>query len=121
MSTITLVLWEDRSDPDRVMMLYEGQVPATESPSTNQRWKPYFTFVAYNPLVTPYPPGTELFRARHSTIYPYALLDIVPMLDVYNVDDPGTYFVAYRTPRPNTVKLPFKDAFIFVEQGKKLL
>lgn len=118
---IRLFLWEDRHNPnDRVMLLYEGQVPADQSPSTTQQWRPYYTFVAYNPLIPPYPEGTELFRARHSTIYPYELIDIVPVLDVFNIDEPGTYFVAYRGPRPGLSKLPFRDTHIFVEHAKTL-
>ena len=119
--SIRLNIWEHRDDPDKVMILYNYQVPAAESPSTTQYWRPYFTFLAFNPLVSPYPPGTELFRARHSAIYPYELLDIVPVLDAYNVDEPGTYFVAYRSPFPGTEKLPFRDTHIFVQQGRKVV
>jgi hypothetical protein len=103
------------------MILYDGQVPADQSPSTNQSWRPYYTFLAFDPLIPPYPDGTELFRARHSSTYPYELIEVVPVLDVYNVDDPGTYFVAFRSPYPGTTKLPFRDVYVFVEQGRKLL
>lgn len=118
---ISLMIWEHRDDPTRMMILYEGQTPADESPSTNQYWHPYMSFVAFNPLVTPFPLGTELFRARHSKIYPYELLEILPVLDNFNVEEPGTYFVAYRSPLPGRTKLPFKDTHIFVEQAKKFI
>jgi hypothetical protein len=118
---IQLIIWEHRSDPDRLMLLYDYQTPASESPTTVKDWRPYYSFLAYNPLSTPYPEGTELFRARHSSNYPYELIDIVPMLDVYNVEEPGTYFVAYRSPVTGTSKLPFRDMHIFVEHGRKFL
>lgn len=118
-STIMLNIWEFRQDPSRLMILYDGQVPASESPTTTQNWRPYFSFQAFNPLAPPYPPDTELFRARHSTIYPYELLEVVPMMDVYNVEEPGTYFVAYRVPIAGTTKLPFRDVFVYVERGRK--
>lgn len=118
---ISLLIWEHRDDPTRMMILYEGQTPADESPTTNQYWRPYMSFTAFNPLVTPYPLGTELFRARHSRIYPYELLEILPVLDVFNVEEAGTYFVANRAPLPGLTKLPFRDTNIFVDQAKKIL
>lgn len=118
---IRLYIWEHRQDPNRLMILYEGQTPAGDSPTTNQLWRPYYSFVAFDPMVPPYPQGTELFLARHSTMYPYELIEVVPVLDVYNVDAPGTYFVAYRSPFPGTTKLPFRDVNVFVEQGRKVM
>jgi len=120
-SRIQLMIWEDRRDPSRMMILYDHQVPAETSPTTNQSWRPYFSFSAFNPLTPPYPPNTELFRARHSSAYPYELIEVVPMMDVYNVEEPGTYFVAYRVPIAGTTKLPFRDVYVFVERGRKLL
>lgn len=121
MSLIRLNVWEDRNDPDRLMILYEDQTPAPQSPSTCSRWRVYYTFEAYNPLVPPYPVGCQLFRARHSPIYPYELIDVKAVLDVYNVEAGGTYFVAYTHPRENTSKLPFKDIYVYVIDGQKLV
>jgi hypothetical protein len=120
MSRIRLNVWEDRQDPNRLMILYDHQVPAPESYSTTSRWRVYYTFTAYNPLVPPYPEGCQLFRARHAAIYPYELIDVKPMLDVYNVDAPGTYFVAYVHPHEGATKLPFKDIYIYVMEGEKV-
>jgi hypothetical protein len=118
---IRLNIWEQVGFPERIMILYEGQVPMPESPSLNQKWRIYYTFNALNPLITPYPEGTQLFRARHSSVYPYELIDIIPIKDVFNIEDPGTYFVAYIHQYPGTMRLPFTEKYIFIQNGEKII
>jgi|688.fasta_scaffold174294_4 hypothetical protein len=117
---IRLNIWEQRDDPSRTMILYDWQTPFEGSATSNRKWRVFFTFLAYNPLVPPYPDGTQLFRAQHKTIYPYELVDVYAILDVYNVDDPGTYFVAYTANIEGTTKLPFANIHVYVEQGEKI-
>ncbi len=118
-NVIQLNIWEHVDYPERVMILYDDQNPVPDAPSLSQKWRIYYTFSAYNPLSVPYPSGTQLFRARHSNQYPYELIDIVPVQDVFHVDDPGTYFVAYAHPFDGTTRLPFGGKYIFVRNGKK--
>ena len=117
---IRLKIWENRQDPTQTMILYDWQSPYPESPTTNRNWKAFFAFDAFNPLVQPYPDGTQLFRARHKTMYPYELIDVYPILDTFNVEEPGTYFVAYTAAFANTTKLPFQNIYIYVENTKRL-
>ena len=117
---IRLNIWENRDDPSQTMILYEGQTPFDNSPTLNRKWRVFFTFLAINPLVPPYPDGTQLFRAQHKSIYPYELMDVYPILDAYHVEEPGTYFVAYTANITGTVKLPFQNIDIYVEQGEKV-
>jgi hypothetical protein len=113
-------MWEQINYPERVMLLYDGQNPTPESPSLSQKWRPYYTFIAYNPLIMPYPPGMQLFRAIHAPHYPYELTDIVPIRDVFNVEQPGTYFVAFTSPFDGTSRIPFAGKYIFVQGGQKI-
>lgn len=115
---IRLNIWENIQDPNHIMILYGYQTPTgNESDSASRDWRVYYTFLAYNPLVPPYPAGSELFLARHSTKYPYELLEVKSIRDNYNVDDPGTYFVAYTAPYKGMTKIPFKDTYVYVESG----
>lgn len=114
-------MWEHIDYPERVMILYDGQVPVPESPTLNQKWRVYYSFLGINPLVQPYPQGTQLFRARHSSKYPYELIDIVPLQDVYNTDQPGTYFVAFTGPYDGTSRIPFSQKYIFVKDGARVI
>jgi hypothetical protein len=116
---IKLYFWQKTSDKNKVMILYENQSPSDISPTTLHDWRIYYTCEVYNPLIPPYPHGTQLFRARHSDKYPYELLDIVPVLDIYSVRDPGTYFVANTSPIDGTEKVPFERIFVYVENVEK--
>ena len=117
---IKLNIWENTREKNKVMILYDGQIPFSLSDSTMNEWKIFYTFIAYNPLIPPYPEGTQLFRARHSKKYPYELLDIIPILDIFTIRDPGTYFVTFTSPIDGTVKLPFDNILIYVENGTKI-
>lgn len=117
---IRLNIWENRSDPNQVMILYEWQTPYDASPTANRNWRVFFTFIALNPLVPPYPEGTQLFLARHKSAFPYQLIEVVPILDAFNVEEPGTYFVAYTSPFQNMTKIPFQDIYVYVENGETI-
>jgi hypothetical protein len=112
-------IWENRRDPSQTMILHEWQIPYDESPTTNRNWEIFFSFDAFNPLVQPYPVGTQLFRARHKSNYPYELIDVYPILDTFHVEEPGTYFVAYTAPINNSTKLPFQNIYVYVENATK--
>lgn len=115
---IRLNIWERIRDPEVVMILYDFQTPwGNESETSAQNWRVYYTFLAYNPLIPPYPAGSELFLAQHSTHYPYELIQVKSIRDNYNVDAPGTYFVAYTAPYVGMTKIPFKDTYVYVESG----
>jgi len=117
---IRLNIWENRNDPNQVMILYEWQTPYEASPTANRNWRIFFTFIAFNPLVPPYPEGTQLFLARHKSIFPYELIEVVPILDAFNVEEPGTYFVAYVSPFQNMTKIPFQNIYVYVENGETI-
>lgn len=117
---IRLNIWENRDDPAQTMILYDWQTPYGESATSNRKWRVFFTFIALNPLVPPYPDGTQLFRAQHKSNYPYELMDVYAILDAYNVDDPGTYFVGYTSNVQGTTKMPFQNINVYVEQGEKI-
>jgi hypothetical protein len=112
-------IWENLRDSSQTMILHDWQTPYDESPTTNRNWEIFFSFDAFNPLVQPYPVGTQLFRARHKANYPYELIDVYPILDTFNVDEPGTYFVAYTAPINGTTKLPFQNIYVYVENATK--
>jgi len=118
---VRLNIWENTQNSDWVMVLYDFQTPTgKESQSASLGWRKYYTFLAYNPLVPPYPAGSELFRARHSMNYPYELREIKSVRDVYHVDEPGTYFVAYTAPYPGMSKIPFGNTYVYVQSGEFL-
>jgi hypothetical protein len=113
---IRLNIWEHKTTPSLTMILYEDQIPFPDSPSLQNQWRIFFSFLAFNPLVPPYPSGTELFRAIHYPRYPFEFKEIVPVLDVYNVDDLGTYFAGYTASYEHLTKLPFKDTYVYVKK-----
>lgn len=113
---IRLNLWEHKTNPQWVMILYENQVPFESSPTLETNWRIFYSFMAYNHLIPPYPEYTGLFRANHHSRYPYEFKEIVPILDTFNVEEPGTYFVAYTVPINNTEKIPLKKVNLYVEK-----
>lgn len=113
---IKLNLWKYKNDHSLMMLLYEDQLPSDSSPTTNNNWFVDAVFEVYNPLVIPYPVGTELFLAKHFKRYPYELQNIISIQDLYDIEQPGTYFVAYSVPYEGKVKLPFKDIYIYVDK-----
>lgn len=118
---VRLNIWENVRNPNWVMILYDFQTPwGRESESSRGEWRKYYTFLGYNPLIPPYPAGSELFRARHSTNYPYELKEIKSVRDVYNVDEPGTYFVAFTAPYTGMTKVPFGGTYVYVQSGEFL-
>lgn len=117
---IRLNIWENRDDPSQTMILYDWQTPYQYSPTSNRNWRIFWTFTALNPMVPPYPDGTQLFRARHKSSYPYELVDVYPILDAYNVEELGTYFVGYTAPIDSKTKLPFQNIYVYVEDGQKV-
>lgn len=113
---VRLNIWENVQKPNQVMILYDQQFPFKTESMMND-WRIYYTFISYNPLIPPYPAGSELFIAKHSSQYPYELQVVKSVRDNYNVDEPGTYFIGYTAPYKGMSKMPFKDTYVYVESG----
>lgn len=113
-NTVTLVLWRHTHDSTKWLLLYQQQIPF-ENTTFESSWKRVLSFVALNPLMRPFPNGTELFNGLQSTSFPYTLITIYPLtLDSLDINEAGTYFVAWTAQYPGTQKLPV-DIFISPE------
>ena len=68
-------------------------------------WKSAGIFYAVNPLFRPIPEGMKLFCAKKNKHYPYNVMSIDIVYDVYDDSCDGTYFITYSTPVPNTIPI----------------
>lgn len=112
---IRINIWENKRNPQWIQILYENQVAFESSPTLQNEWRVFYSFLAYNHLIPPYPNYTGLFRANHNPSYPFELKEIVPILDSFNVEENGTYFVAFTVPVENTSKIPLKRVNLYVK------
>ena len=122
---IWINVWKNMNHPDRFLILYDNQIPFNDSPTSNLQWKLYFSFYVMNPMIRPFPDGTQLFVAIHSLGYPYNLVEVRSPWDNFEVDEippggslpfhnKGTYFVAYNVNYDNKMyKIPLQDVNIY--------
>jgi len=116
---VSLILWRNKKDTDMWLLLYDYQFPFIDS-SYNQDWKRFLKFDAINPIIRPFPLGTELFNALHSLNFPNQLITIYPLsMNSLDINETGTYFVAWTSSFPGKVKLP-TDLFIQHEHINKV-
>lgn len=110
--TIWLNVWTWYKDPDKKLILYEGQVPFPASPTFSNEWSVEFSFEAINPLFYPIPTNQELFYAFHSKTFPYNVVDVYPVINSLQTQQKGTYFIAYTTPLKHVHELPWNNVYV---------
>jgi hypothetical protein len=118
---IRINVWKNIKHRDRLMVLYDFQNVSTESPTTQRDWIVWIHFDAFNPLQRPFPNETDLFRAVHSSSYPYEFKELIKEEYRFNqlINQFGTFFVSYDRPSENRDLLPLKsDTPIYVENLK---
>lgn len=107
MTTVTLIVWKNIYNTDQYIVLYEFQIPFEQSPTTTKYWQKFCSFQAINPMIRPLPDGTELFNCLHFTTYPFNLNTIYSLFfNIMDVDEKGTYFIAWTAPYKGKIKLP---------------
>lgn len=127
---IWINVWKNSQKQEQMILLYPTQIPFSDSPTTNQKWYLDFSFKAFNPMIRPFPRGTQLFVAKHYLHYPYSLIEVVSPLDNYDIDEipdsvldkntNGTYFVIYNTPYKGLKRVPLYDGlYIYTDEIKK--
>lgn len=103
---VNLILWRNIRDHTMCLLLYDYQVPFKNT-TLESSWEKILSFDALNPLIRPFPEGTELFNGLQLTSFPYSLITIYPLtLDSLDTNEVGTYFVAWTSNYPGTQKLP---------------
>lgn len=108
-----------KNSDEQMILLYPTQQPFPDSPTTNRKWNISFSFKAFNPMVRPFPRGTQLFVAQHYLHFPYSLIKVISPQDNFDIDDipntdlykntNGTYFVIYNTPYSGLKRVPLYD------------
>jgi hypothetical protein len=118
---IRINVWKNIKNRDRLMVLYDFQNVSIDSPTTERDWLLWMHFDAFNPLQRPFPAQTELFRAIHSSSYPYEFTNIIKEKNLYNqlINKSGTFFVTYSKPSLDVDLLPLKsDVPVYVQNLK---
>jgi hypothetical protein len=120
MTDIWINVWQWSKDPSKKVVLYDGQIPFAASPTFSREWRVAFSFQARNPLATPVPQNQELFYAYHEKAFPYAVVDIYPVVNALQTKQTGTYFIAYTSSLPGTYELPWNNVYVRAIQYNRL-
>jgi hypothetical protein len=116
-----------KNSQEQIILLYPTQIPFNDSPTTNKKWKLNMSFKAFNPMIRPFPRGTQLYVAKHYSHYPYNLKEVITPEDNFDIDEipnndldkdtTGTYFVVYNVPFSGLKRIPINnnnmDIFIY--------
>ena len=82
---------------------YKYEVPDTID--DKKYWNLVHIFYAVNPLFRPLPKGMKLFCAIKNKKFPYNIINLKLIYDVFDNSFEGTYFITYSTPVPNVKEL----------------
>lgn len=112
---IWINVWKNIKYPEELMLLYTNQLPFINSPTLNRDWVLSYSFKAINPMIRPFPEGTQLYLARHKSYHPYNLDAVETPIDNFEVGEyvKGTWFINYNSPYRGLEKLPFDNINIY--------
>lgn len=124
---IWINVWKNLQEQS--VLLYPTQIPFPDSPTTNKKWKLNMSFKAFNPMIRPFPRGTQLYVAKHHSHYPYNLREVITPEDNFDIDEipnsdldkdtNGTYFVVYNVPFSGLKRIPIDDKIIIYSSDIK--